>query len=136
MDHHSNRGMKHRMTKGINGIITDYPQDLICLKTLFMNQGWLLLEFDSNTGNLIHDKSGNLSNGTTYNTNWSNGLNGSSLSFNGSSSMLHLITLVHLIRYLKKLLFRLGQFKSTTFLISNSFNHFWLWSRCLHSLLG
>ena len=83
----STEEMKHRMTQGINGIITDYPQDLICLKTLFMNHGLIASwNFDNNTGNLIHDESGNLNNGTTYNTNWSNGLNGSSLSFNGSSS--------------------------------------------------
>lgn len=83
----STEEMKHRMTQGINGIITDYPQDLICLKTLFMNHGLIASwHFDNNVGNLIDDESGNLNNGTTYNTNWSNGLNGSSLSFNGSSS--------------------------------------------------
>ena len=82
----SSEKMKFIMTQGMNGIITDYPQDAICLKTLLMNQGLIAnWNFDNNTGNVIDDATGNLNNGSTHNT-WTNGINGSGLNFNGTNS--------------------------------------------------
>ncbi len=83
----SSEKMKFIMTQGMNGIITDYPQDAICLKTLLMNQGLIASwNFDNNTGNAIDDATGNLNNGSTHHTTWTNGINGSCLNFNGTNS--------------------------------------------------
>ena len=83
----SSEKMKFIMTQGMNGIITDYPQDAICLKTLLMNQGLIAnWNFDNNAGNAIDDATGNLNNGSTHNTSWTNGINGSCLHFNGTNS--------------------------------------------------
>ena len=83
--------MNFLLSQSVDGIITDYPQDLICLNTLLMNSGKIAeWQFDNNSGNIIQDNTGNLNTGIINNANWSNGINGSCLDFNGTNSYVSL----------------------------------------------
>ena len=78
--------MQYRMSQGIDGIITDNPQDLICLNTLLMNAGLVAhWNFDEGIGTVLADNSGNNNSGFIYGANWANGITGGALEFNGSS---------------------------------------------------
>lgn len=81
------RDMLNKMSKGINGIITDNAQDLIGLKT-YMRNGGLVSEwsFDEGTGSSSTDASYNGNNLNVNNATWTSGVALSGLYFNGVSS--------------------------------------------------
>ena len=83
--------MQYRMTQGIDGIITDNPQDYLCLRTLFLNSGlvghW---SFNKGSGSSVKDETGNLNNGWRYNANWTTGKEGFGMDFNGSTDYVDL----------------------------------------------
>jgi hypothetical protein len=78
--------MQYRMSQGVDGIITDYPQSLICLNTLFLNSGLVAYwNFDNGLGNNLIDNTGNNNSGNVYGANWSTGIKNYALSFDGIS---------------------------------------------------
>jgi glycerophosphoryl diester phosphodiesterase len=79
--------MQYRMSQGIDGIITDFPQDYFCLKTLFENSGLVAhWDFDEGSGNSLIDVTGNNNNGVINNSSYIAGKDSTCLSFNGTSS--------------------------------------------------
>ena len=78
--------MLYAMSKGVDGIITDYPQDLFGLKTLITNYGLMAhWDFNQGSGVFLDDQSGNGNDGIIYGPSWSAGNSGGGLSFDGNS---------------------------------------------------
>ena len=81
--------MQKLMSKGIAGIITDNPHELVGLKSYMgIGDGGLVAywDFDEGSGTTIMDSSGNNNMGTLSGTSWATGYYQSALEFNGSSS--------------------------------------------------
>lgn len=78
----------NRISKGLDGIFTDNPQDLIGLKSFSKNGGLIAnWNFNENGGMNINDESAN-SNHLFGSINWAPGLVNSSITFNGASDSL------------------------------------------------
>ena len=81
--------MLYALSKGVDGLITDNPQDLYGLQTLLTNYGLVAhWDFDQGSGFTLEDQSGNGNDGTVYGPSWSTGNSGGGLSFDGSSDSL------------------------------------------------
>ena len=81
--------MLYALSKGVDGIITDNPQDLLGLKTLLTDYGLMAhWDFDEGSGFTLEDQSGNSNDGTLYGPSWSTGNSGGGLSFDGNSDSL------------------------------------------------
>jgi glycerophosphoryl diester phosphodiesterase len=75
----------NRISKGLDGIFTDNPQDLIGLKSYCINGGLIAnWNFDENSGLIINDESAN-SNHLYGTINWDSGVFNSGITFNGVS---------------------------------------------------
>jgi glycerophosphoryl diester phosphodiesterase len=87
------RSMLNKMSKGIDGIITDNAQDMIGLKSYMRNGGLIAhWSFDENSGSSASDLSLNGNTLNTANANWTSGINQSALYFNGTSSYVNVLT--------------------------------------------
>ena len=82
----SGNTMVHRISKGLDGLFTDNPQDMIGIKSYMMNGGLIAhWNFDENSGQSISDLSPHENNLTMDNASWTNGIINSAVDFNGSS---------------------------------------------------
>ena len=87
------RSMLNKMSKGMDGIITDNAQDMIGLKSYMRNGGLIAhWSFDENSGSSASDLSHNGNNLNTANANWISGISQSALYFNGTSSYVNVLT--------------------------------------------
>jgi glycerophosphoryl diester phosphodiesterase len=87
------RSMLNKMSKGLDGIITDNAQDMIGLKSYMRNGGLIAhWSFDENSGFNTSDLAlnGNILN--TANATWTSGASQSALYFNGTSSYVNVPT--------------------------------------------
>ena len=86
------RYMLNKMSKGIDGIITDNAQDMIGLKSYMRNGGLIAhWSFDENSGSSASDLSLNGNNLNTANASWISGISQSGLNFNGTSSYVNVL---------------------------------------------
>jgi glycerophosphoryl diester phosphodiesterase len=87
------RSMLNKMSKGMDGIITDNAQDMIGLKSYMRNGGLIAhWSFDENSGSSTSDLSLNGNTLNTANANWTSGISQSALYFNGTSSYVNVPT--------------------------------------------
>jgi glycerophosphoryl diester phosphodiesterase len=86
------RSMLNKMSKGMDGIITDNAQDMIGLKSYMRNGGLIAhWSFDENTGSNANDLAFNGNTLNTSNANWTGGISQSALHFNGTSSYVNIL---------------------------------------------
>ena len=86
------RSMLNKMSKGMDGIITDNAQDMIGLKSYMRNGGLIAhWSFDENSGSSASDLSFNGNNLNTANASWISGISQSGLNFNGTSSYVNVL---------------------------------------------
>ena len=81
--------MQKLMSKGIAGIITDDPHELVGLKSFMgIGDGGLVAywDFDEGSGATLFDSSGNTNTGTISGASWITGYYQSALEFNGTSN--------------------------------------------------
>ena len=87
------RSMLNKMSKGMDGIITDNAQDMIGLKSYMRNGGLIAhWSFDENSGSNTSDLALNGNNLNTANATWTSGASQSALYFNGTSSYVNVPT--------------------------------------------
>jgi glycerophosphoryl diester phosphodiesterase len=85
--------MQKLMSKGISGIITNDPHEMVGLKSFMgIGNGGLVAywDFDEGSGATINDSSGNNNTGTMSGGTWGTGYYQSALEFNGTSSYVNI----------------------------------------------
>lgn len=82
--------MLYSLSKGLDGIITDNPQDFIGLQTLLIDYGLVAhWDFDEGTGSQLNDVTGNGNDGAIVGASWIGGQSGGALSFDGNSDYIN-----------------------------------------------